>query len=94
MAQPKEYVGTGEELSEVLKQMPKQPFRLTLLSEEEASTKLSEQKPAPTPNQKALAALRQIAENQKDRPYSDGSDTQQLIREARDGAMYGYDPNE
>ena len=38
--------------------------------------------------------LRDVAELQKDMPYMDGSDTLGLIREARSGAMYGYDPAE
>lgn len=46
------------------------------------------------PNLKALAALKEIAERQKDRPYTDGSDTLRLLREGRDGAMYGYDSAE
>ena len=46
------------------------------------------------PNAGMLAALREIAERQKDRPFTDGSDTMKLLREARGGAMYGYDPTE
>ena len=34
MARPKEYIGTGEELEPVLKQMPKERFRLIRLTEE------------------------------------------------------------
>ena len=46
------------------------------------------------PNGAMLEALRQIAELQKDMPYTDGSTTLKLVREARSGAMYGYDPSE
>jgi hypothetical protein len=35
MARPKEYIGTGEELEPVLKQMPKQQFRLIPLQGED-----------------------------------------------------------
>jgi hypothetical protein len=38
------------------------------------------------PNEKMLSILRGIQERHKDRPYTDGSDTQRLIREARAGA--------
>jgi hypothetical protein len=43
------------------------------------------------PNERGLAAMREIAERQKDRPYVEGSDVVKLVREARAGAMYGYD---
>ena len=46
------------------------------------------------PNTGMLAALAEIAELNKGLPHSDGSDTQRLLREARSGAMYGYDPAE
>ena len=85
--------GTGAELAEQLR-LPERAdrhFRVVPMQE-----KATPKAPTPSlaPNEKALAALRQIAENQKDRPYSDGSDTQRFIREARAGAMYGYDPTE
>jgi hypothetical protein len=47
-----------------------------------------------TPNEGMLAALAEIAEINKGRPFSDGSNTQRLLREGRAGAMYGYDPTE
>ena len=43
---------------------------------------------AATPNEKMLAILRSIEERHKDRPYTDASDTDNLLREARSGAMY------
>jgi hypothetical protein len=46
------------------------------------------------PNEKGLAIMREIAERHKNRPHTDGSDTLRLLREARAGAMYGYDPTE
>ena len=46
------------------------------------------------PNEKALAALRKIAERHRNRPFTDGSETQRLIREARSGAMYDNDRTE
>lgn len=38
--------------------------------------------------------LRRIAELRQGMPMTDGSDTQRLLREARAGAMYGYEPTE
>lgn len=46
------------------------------------------------PNEGMLAALREIAERQKNRPFTEGTDTMKLLREARGGAMYGNDPAE
>jgi hypothetical protein len=49
---------------------------------------------APKPNEGMLSFLKLIEERHRDRPYTDGSNTQRLIDEARGGAMYGYDPIE
>ncbi len=46
------------------------------------------------PNQGMLAALREIAARQQDRPFTDGTNTTRLLQEARGGAMYGYEPTE
>jgi hypothetical protein len=42
-----------------------------------------------TPNEKALAALREIARRQEGRRHTDGALTDQMLREGRNGAMYG-----
>ena len=49
---------------------------------------------APTPNYGMLEALKRISERNKDRPYTSGEDTQRILREARAGAMFGYEPTE
>ncbi len=46
------------------------------------------------PNEKGLAIMREIAELQKEMPYSDNTNTMKLLREARAGAMYDCDPTE
>ena len=46
---------------------------------------------APNVNVKMQAILRMIKERHKNRPYTNGSDTQRFINEARGGALYGYD---
>jgi anaerobic selenocysteine-containing dehydrogenase len=46
------------------------------------------------PNERGLAAMREIAERQKHRPSIAGSDVVKLVRQARAGAMYGYDATE
>ena len=85
--------GTGAELAEQLRLPDRAERRFRVVPVQEKATEKAPMLNV-APNEKALAALRQIAENQKDRPYSAGSDTQRLIREARAGAMYGYEPTE
>jgi hypothetical protein len=46
------------------------------------------------PNRVALTILEQVRERQKDRRETDPSRTQDLIREARAGGMYGHGPTE
>ena len=46
------------------------------------------------PNEKMLAILREIEKSHKDRPSTSGLETDRLLREARAGAMFGYDPTE
>ena len=40
------------------------------------------------PNEKMLSILQDIRERHKHRPYTDASDTDCLLRDARSGAMY------
>ena len=48
----------------------------------------------PTPNYAMLEALRKVAERSKDMPFTSGEDTLRMLREARAGAMFGYEPTE
>ncbi|MBL8190770.1 MAG: hypothetical protein JNK38_22330 [Acidobacteria bacterium] len=48
----------------------------------------------PTPNYAMLEALRKVAERSKDMPYTDGTDSLKMLRQARAGAMFGYEPTE
>lgn len=50
--------------------------------------------PASKANEGMIAVLREIAERQKGRRHTDGSATDDLLREARAGAMWGHDPIE
>ena len=43
-------------------------------------------------NEGMLAALREIAERQKGRRYTDPSDTNKMLREGRAGVMWGCAP--
>ena len=44
------------------------------------------------PNEPALRMLRELEERQRGRPYTSGAGTQELIRQARNGGMYGREP--
>ncbi len=44
------------------------------------------------PNEGMLSALREIEERQKGRRFTSGKDTQEMIRQARNGGMYGLEP--
>ncbi len=44
------------------------------------------------PNEQMLGILREIAERQEGRRFTSGKDTQDLIRQARNGGMYGLEP--
>lgn len=46
---------------------------------------------APTANERGLAALREISRRQQGRRHTDGSQTDQIIREGRAGMMYDGD---
>ena len=52
-----------------------------------------EEAPQIAPNEKALAILREIARHQEGCRLTDGSQTEQIIREGRSGAMYGTVPD-
>ena len=67
--------------------------KVTLTVEEEIGTNVHRQEFLP--NEKGLAIMGEIAERLKRRRVTtDGSDTKQLLREARGGAMYGYEPTD
>jgi hypothetical protein len=77
--------GTWEEIAQHADELAGKRVRLTIVEEAPPSVQ---------PNEAMLEALRKIKERSKDMPFTSGEDTQQLLREARAGAMYGYDPIE
>jgi hypothetical protein len=87
--------GTGAELAEQLRQPERAErlFRVVPLSQETSVEPSGLQEPVAT-NELALSIMRQIAERHKGRRTTDNSDTQRLLREARGGAAYGYEPRE
>jgi hypothetical protein len=94
MENPRVYEGTGEELEHYLKQAPKDHFRLILLSggkNEDIESNQGESDSHVAINVGMLSVMNEISQRQAGRPYTDGSSSLQLLREARAGAMYGYD---
>lgn len=80
MALPAIIEGTWEEIARHARSFPvRQRFRLM---------------PLPAENEDALAIMRQLAERNKARHVTDGTNTPRLIREARSGGAYGYDPGD
>ena len=77
------YEGTWEDLAAHADEFEGKHLRLTVVEDK-----------TPPLIQARLEVLRQIDELRKDMPMTDGSDSQRLLREARAGAMYGYEPTE
>lgn len=87
MTQPQVLEGTWEEiLTRNAAQLAGRKIRVYIEPEEEADTT------AFPSNEKALAALRQIARMQLGMRDTDGSQTERIIQEGRDGGMYHDSP--
>jgi hypothetical protein len=87
MAQPRVIEGTWDELAAHAEELRAYPKLTLIVPPVEETSQVA-------PNEKALAALREIARRQEGRRHTDGSQTERIIREGRAGAMYGDDPSE
>lgn len=74
--------GTWEEIARHGDELGGKRVRLTVLEDE------------PIPNKAMLTALRDVDEIQKGMRLTSGEDTQALLREAREGGMYGLGSRE
>lgn len=72
--------GTWEEIAAHADEFAGKRLRVTMIEE------------ARHPNYAMFEALRKAAELQAGMRFTDGSDTQKMLREARAGGMYGYKP--
>ncbi|MBI1760151.1 MAG: hypothetical protein HYR56_01825 [Acidobacteria bacterium] len=77
------FEGTWEEVATHADEFAGKHVRLTVVEET-----------PPSSIQARLEVLRQIDELRKEMPMTDGSDSQRMLREARAGAMWGYEPIE
>ena len=73
------FEGTWQDLAAHADEFEGKQLRLTVVEE------------PPRQNYQMLEVMLRIAERDKDRPLTSGDDTQKLLREARDGKMYGDD---
>jgi hypothetical protein len=67
---------------------------IELADNHEDEVLLAEPHQEPRPNPEILAALQRIAERQSRRPFTKSRDTVTMLREARKGAIWGYEPTE
>ncbi len=79
------FEGTWEEVATHADEFAGKHVRLTVVEETP---------PAPKPNYGMLEALRRAEEIQRGMRFTDGSDTQRMLREARAGGRYGDEPTE
>ena len=75
--------GTWEEVARHAPEFIGRRVRLTVIEEN-----------APQPNEAMLAALRKVAERSEKMPVSSGAETLKILREGRNGRMFGYDSTE
>ncbi len=76
--------GTWEEIAKHATEFSGRRLRVTVLSEERK----------PQPNQKALEIMQRVKELQKGMRFTDGSQTQEMLRAARNGGMFGNESDE
>jgi hypothetical protein len=75
--------GTWEEIAEHAPEFTGRRLRVTVLEE-----------PKPQTNQKALEIMKKVKELQKGMRLTDGSKSQEMLRAARNGGMFGGELDE
>ncbi len=75
--------GTWEEIAEHAPEFTGRRLRVTVIGEQK-----------PQPNRKALEMIQRVKELQKDMRFTDGSKTQEVLRAARSGGMFGGELDE
>ena len=76
--------GTWEEIQQYGARLAGHRLRVTVLDEETNGNEKPKQ-----PNRKMSEVLRKIADEQENMRFTDGSKTQDILREGRDGGMFG-----
>ncbi len=75
--------GTWEEIQQHSSRLAGHRLRVTVLDEENGNGKGVE------PNRKMLDVMQKIKAKQENVIFTDGSKTQEILREGRDGGMFG-----
>ena len=78
--------GTWEEITRQASRFVGRKVRVTILEDEPIAK--------PKPNEKALEAIRRVAERQKNMRETGGESSVDIIRRGRAGEMFGYDTDE
>ena len=78
------FEGTWEEVVQHSEELAGKHVRVTVI----------EEPPTVQPNLAMQEALRKVAERNQGKPLTSGEDTQRMLREARAGRMWGYEPIE
>ncbi len=76
--------GTWEEIAKHAPEFGERRLRVTVIDEEQK----------PPPNQKMREIMKLVKEKQKDMRFTDGSKTQEMLRAARSGRMFGGELDE
>jgi hypothetical protein len=84
-----ELEGTWEEILAHAPQLAGRRVRVTVLDAAENGQEKGDMSPA----ERFAASIRELEALDDDMPLTPGGDTQAFIREARAGAMYGYEPS-
>lgn len=75
--------GTWEEIQQHSSRLAGHRLRVTVLDEENSN------KNKVKPNRKMLDVMKKIKAKQENMRFTDGSKTQDILREGRDGGMFG-----
>lgn len=75
--------GTWEEIQQHSSRLAGHRLRITVLDEENSNENKVE------PSHKMLDVMKKIKAKQEKMRFTDGSKTQEMLREARDGGMFG-----
>ena len=78
------FEGTWDEIVKHAAEFSGRRLRVTVLSDEKK----------PQPNRKAQEIMKKVKELQKDMRFTDDSKTQEILRAARGGAMFGGEIDE
>jgi hypothetical protein len=73
--------GIWEDVAKRAEELKGRRVRVTVFADENA----------PQPNEKALLIMQKVAEKQKEMRYTSGTETQAILRNARNGEMFGND---